>query len=191
MANTILPGAQPGLARTIYIGCIYNNLGREITKYTVIYGVYIRFWPTLHICQICTDCLYVFLARTIYTRCTYGIFGLEITKYTVYIYVYIRFWPTLFTCRLLQGFRQSQLCLPSPVLTSLEVGCLFAFYACTRANTLSRCPVPYPAHAASYGIHTSSHALPTSHLLALTCKPDSPFTPPLSPLPLSPFQKGD
>ena len=35
-----------GLARTIYI---YGILGREITKYTVIYGVYIRFWPTLMI----------------------------------------------------------------------------------------------------------------------------------------------
>jgi len=36
-----------GLARTIYIRCIYGNFGREITKYTVIYGVYIWFWPTL------------------------------------------------------------------------------------------------------------------------------------------------
>jgi hypothetical protein len=32
------------LARTIYIRCIYSIFGREITKYTVIYGVYIRFW---------------------------------------------------------------------------------------------------------------------------------------------------
>jgi hypothetical protein len=38
-----------GLARTIYIRCIYGIFGREVTKYTVIYGVYIRFWPTLHI----------------------------------------------------------------------------------------------------------------------------------------------
>jgi hypothetical protein len=38
-----------GLARTIYIRCKYGNFGREITKYAVIYGVYIRFWPTLHI----------------------------------------------------------------------------------------------------------------------------------------------
>ena len=37
-----------GLARTIYIRCIYGIFGREITKYTVIYGVYVRFWPTLH-----------------------------------------------------------------------------------------------------------------------------------------------
>jgi len=35
------------LAKTIYIRCIYGIFGREITKYTVIYGVYIRFWPTL------------------------------------------------------------------------------------------------------------------------------------------------
>ena len=38
-----------GLARTIYIRCIYSIFGREIIKYTVIYGVCIRFWPTLHI----------------------------------------------------------------------------------------------------------------------------------------------
>jgi hypothetical protein len=39
-----------GLARTIYVRCIYGIFGREITKYTVIYGVYIRFWPTLLVC---------------------------------------------------------------------------------------------------------------------------------------------
>jgi len=38
---------QVGLARTIYIRCLYGIFGREITKYTVIYSVYIRFWPTL------------------------------------------------------------------------------------------------------------------------------------------------
>jgi hypothetical protein len=36
-----------GLARTLYIRCIYGIFGREITKYTVIYGAYIRFRPTL------------------------------------------------------------------------------------------------------------------------------------------------
>jgi hypothetical protein len=38
-----------GLARTvyIYIRCKYGIFGREITKYTVIYGVYVQFWPTL------------------------------------------------------------------------------------------------------------------------------------------------
>ena len=38
-----------GMARTIYIRCIYGMFGREITKYTVIYGAYLRFWSTLHI----------------------------------------------------------------------------------------------------------------------------------------------
>ena len=33
----------------IYILCIYGIFGREITKYTVIYGIYIRFWQTLDI----------------------------------------------------------------------------------------------------------------------------------------------
>jgi len=36
-----------GLARTIHIRCIYGIFGREVTNYTVINSVYIRFWPTL------------------------------------------------------------------------------------------------------------------------------------------------
>jgi hypothetical protein len=32
-----------------YLRCIYGILGWEITKYTVIYGVKIRFWPTLQL----------------------------------------------------------------------------------------------------------------------------------------------
>jgi len=36
-----------GLARTIYIRCINGSLGREITRYTVKNGVYVRFWPSL------------------------------------------------------------------------------------------------------------------------------------------------
>jgi len=35
------------LARTIYTRCIYGIFGRETTSYTVMYGAYIRFWPTL------------------------------------------------------------------------------------------------------------------------------------------------
>jgi len=38
-----------GLASTIYIRCM-QYFGREITKYTVIYGAYTRFWPTLNMC---------------------------------------------------------------------------------------------------------------------------------------------
>ena len=53
LVHPVYRGAQDniliGLAKTIHIQCIYSNFGREITKYTVIYGVYIRFWPTLHI----------------------------------------------------------------------------------------------------------------------------------------------
>ena len=40
-----------GLAKTMYTVYIYGFVGREITIYTVIYGVYIRFWPTLFICE--------------------------------------------------------------------------------------------------------------------------------------------
>jgi hypothetical protein len=45
MQNAILIG----LARILNIRCIYDIFGRELTKYTVIYGAYTRFWPTLHI----------------------------------------------------------------------------------------------------------------------------------------------
>jgi len=43
----LLVWLQVGLARTIYIRCIYGVYGSEIIKYTVIYGADIRFWPTL------------------------------------------------------------------------------------------------------------------------------------------------
>ena len=36
----------------IYIQCLYGIFGREITKYTVIFGVYIRSWPTLGMCPL-------------------------------------------------------------------------------------------------------------------------------------------
>jgi len=50
--NYFLLGTCVGLARTIYIQCIYGIFGREITKYTIMYSAYIRFWPTLHICCV-------------------------------------------------------------------------------------------------------------------------------------------
>jgi len=31
-----------------YLQCIYGIFGREITKCKVMYDVYVRFWPTLH-----------------------------------------------------------------------------------------------------------------------------------------------
>jgi len=30
-----------------FLRCMYGIFGRENTKYTVIYGVHLRFWPTL------------------------------------------------------------------------------------------------------------------------------------------------
>ena len=44
-----------GLARTIYIRCIYGIFCRDFIKYTVIYGVYIRFWPTLQTLHVRTE----------------------------------------------------------------------------------------------------------------------------------------
>jgi hypothetical protein len=45
----------------IYIPCIYGNFGRKITKYTFIYGVYIRFW---HLCT--ASCRSVSLMQIIF-----------------------------------------------------------------------------------------------------------------------------
>ena len=42
------------------IRCMYGSFGREITKYTVIYGVYVRFWPTL--------CMYIRFWPTLLLR---------------------------------------------------------------------------------------------------------------------------
>jgi hypothetical protein len=53
---TVVIQACVGLARTRHIQCICGVFGREIIKYTVIYGVYIRFWPTLQTGNACIPC---------------------------------------------------------------------------------------------------------------------------------------
>jgi len=35
----------------LYIRCMYGILSRDFTQYTVIYDVFIRFWPTLIACS--------------------------------------------------------------------------------------------------------------------------------------------
>jgi hypothetical protein len=40
----------------IYIRCINGIFDREITKHTVKYGVYIRFWPNLGTLHCHEDC---------------------------------------------------------------------------------------------------------------------------------------
>jgi hypothetical protein len=45
-----------------HVRCINGILGREITKYTVIYGAFVRFWPTLHTLHHCL-CRYTVLAN--------------------------------------------------------------------------------------------------------------------------------
>jgi hypothetical protein len=109
-------GAYLGLARTIYIRFIYGSFGREITKHTAIYSVYIRFWPALGVSlgsgvgwmrvggacmllianrvgqkRICTPCMTVYYPGT-----QYPIGDFPAKKYLIYT-VYIWFWPTLIT----------------------------------------------------------------------------------------------
>jgi hypothetical protein len=60
-------GSYVGLAKTIHtirthIRCIYGDFSRDNTLFTVIYGVHIRFWPTLVIRRICIACRIVFNA---------------------------------------------------------------------------------------------------------------------------------
>ena len=54
------------LARTIYIRCMYGIFGRKFTKYTVIYGVYIRSWPTLVMFLVLARTTYAYVVRTEY-----------------------------------------------------------------------------------------------------------------------------
>ena len=85
-----------GLARTMYIRCVYGVFGRGITKSTAIYGVYIRFWPSLEVCKGGLDdrgmhpVRFVGLARTIYINgvCTVFLEGKspKVRPYTVYLY---------------------------------------------------------------------------------------------------------
>ena len=79
--TVFLAGEIPNIrSYTVYL---YGSFGRGITKYTVIYGAYTRFfWQGNY--QIYG-----------HIRCIDGIFGREITKYTVIYGVLIRFWPSL------------------------------------------------------------------------------------------------
>jgi hypothetical protein len=59
--------------------CMYDMVGRKITKNTVIYGAHIRFWPTLYM----TVCLVISLPKnTVYIYC---------------IWLWLWLWPTLHT----------------------------------------------------------------------------------------------
>jgi hypothetical protein len=60
-----------GLARSMYshIRCTYGVLGRDVIKYTVMYGAYKRSWPTLAICKLCTLPL-PRIADATYCRCS-------------------------------------------------------------------------------------------------------------------------
>ena len=75
---------QNRFAKTIYKRCISGYFGREITKYTVICGVYIWFWPTLRTCTSCMAvCLLVsLLAQSLHAHRKYA----------------QKLWPTLRTC---------------------------------------------------------------------------------------------
>ena len=47
-----------GLVRTVYIYTVYiRYFGRDVTKYMVIYGVYIRFWTTLFVWHAVSICV--------------------------------------------------------------------------------------------------------------------------------------
>ena len=62
-----------GLVQTIYIRCINVISGKEITKYTFIYGVYIIY-------TVMANPIYIYIV--LYIRCINGISGRYIIKYT-------------------------------------------------------------------------------------------------------------
>jgi len=47
-----------GLVWTIHRRCIYGISGREITKYPVMYGASIGFWPTLDMNRVGQNCIH-------------------------------------------------------------------------------------------------------------------------------------
>jgi hypothetical protein len=51
------------LGRVIYVRCMYSFFGREISLHTVIYGVYIRCWPTLLTCCLECSCLQALMEK--------------------------------------------------------------------------------------------------------------------------------
>jgi len=77
--HTVLANPNHITVHHIYGVYTYGIFGREIAKYIVIYGVYIRFWPTPTI-----------LPYTIYMVYTHTVFLAgklpNIQSYTVYIY---------------------------------------------------------------------------------------------------------
>jgi hypothetical protein len=46
-----------GLARTTCKQCVYGVFGKEITKFAVMYGAYLRLWPTLRVFIALVDLL--------------------------------------------------------------------------------------------------------------------------------------
>jgi len=78
-----------GLARTIYIykRIIYSIFGREIIKYTVIYGVYIQFWPTLCIHRIC-----IWFRSTLTIRLSWGLHSMMCVWPIWYLSLWIQLW---------------------------------------------------------------------------------------------------
>ena len=82
---------------TIYIQYIFSILSREITDYTVIYGAYIRLWPTLFINSHAWgwNHIYIYIYIYIYIRCIFSFLGREVTKYSVIHGLYIHPCPTL------------------------------------------------------------------------------------------------
>jgi hypothetical protein len=54
-------GKYVGLTRAIYIWCIYGVSGREITKYSVIHGVCLRFRATLCMMRPDSNCSFIWL----------------------------------------------------------------------------------------------------------------------------------
>jgi hypothetical protein len=68
---------------------IHASFGWEISKYTVIYGVYLEFWPSLSIC-IMQQHLYHADTATC-NVCRVG----QNRIFTSYMTVYLEFWPSL------------------------------------------------------------------------------------------------
>ena len=67
--SLIIRVGQNHIYINIYIQFTYGIFGRDITIYAVIYGVYIRFWPTLLVIYVRSTTLYLITYRRLHLSC--------------------------------------------------------------------------------------------------------------------------
>jgi len=72
-----------------YIRCIYGIFNRKITIHTIIYGVHIRFWPTLHMLHshcVHTCCTGLLCSNMFHSHCVQTCFVVTVFTHAAQAY---------------------------------------------------------------------------------------------------------